>query len=670
MKKSEAKERIEQLRREIEKHNQNYYVLNKPVISDFEFDILLNELDTLEKKYPEYQSDDSPTRHVGSDIAREFTQFEHKYPMLSLGNTYSEEELKEFDARVRKSISDDVEYVCELKYDGASISLTYSNGKLTRALTRGDGVKGDDVTLNIKTIKNIPHNITGHKSPAEFTIRGEILMPRTVFDSLNEKRIRTGSEPFANPRNAASGTLKLLDPRIVASRSLECMVYFLLADELPFPTHYENLMEASGWGFNVPDSIKLCRTIDEVTGFISYWEPARKTLPFDTDGVVVKVNSIRMQEQLGFTAKSPRWAIAYKYKAEQAVTRLLSVSFQVGRTGAVTPVANLEPVFLSGSTVKRATLHNEDQIKLLDLHLNDMVFVEKGGEIIPKIVGVDHSQRNTNSTEISFITNCPECGTELVRTEGEANHFCPNYLHCPPQIKGRIEHFISRKAMDIDGLGEETIDLLFNNNLISNFSDLYDLNEEQLIPLERLGEKSAANIIRSIKNSVNTPYQRVLFALGIRHVGETVAKTIVAKFRTIDELINAGAQQITDIKEIGPKIAESIISYFSDKENIEIINKLRINGLRFSTEREYNNTAGNKLAGKTIVISGIFTFHSRDEYKEIIEKQGGKNSSSVSGNTSFILAGDNMGQSKKEKANELGIQIMSENDFLKIIGEE
>jgi DNA ligase (NAD+) len=669
MNKSEAKERIEKLRIEIERHNENYYVLNQPLISDFEYDLLLNELETLEKKFPEFQTDDSPSRRVGSDITKEFVQFEHKYPMLSLGNTYSEEELREFDSRIRKAVSGSVEYVCELKYDGASISITYRNGILFRAVTRGDGNIGDDVTLNVKTIKNIPHKVRGNKIPAEFVIRGEILMPRAVFNRLNEERLKTESTPFANPRNAASGTLKLLDPRMVASRSLECMVYYLLSENLPCDTHYENLKEASKWGFNVPDSIKLCADINDVLKFISQWDSERKNLPYDIDGVVIKVNSLRLQEELGFTAKSPRWAIAYKYKAEQALTKLLSVAFQVGRTGTVTPVANLEPVFLSGSTVKRATLHNEDQIALLDLHLNDMVYVEKGGEIIPKIVGVDHSYRKADSKRISFISTCPECGTALVKNEGEANHFCPNYLHCPPQIKGRIEHFISRKAMDIDGLGEETVDLLFSKNLIRNFSDLYDLREEQLVPLERLGEKSAFNIINSIRNSVKTPYHRVLFALGIRHVGETVAKTIAAKFRTINDLINADIEQITSIHEIGPKIASSIIDYFSDNENIEIINRLRNKGIKFGEENE-NTKTGNSLEGKTIVISGVFKRHSREEYKEIIEQNGGKNSSSVSGNTSFILAGENMGQSKKEKANELGVQLLSESEFLKIIGEE
>jgi len=669
MKQSEAKARIEKLRKEIEEHNHRYYVLNQPEVSDFEYDILLNELDTLEKKFPEFIVESSPTRRVGNDITKEFEQYEHRYPMLSLSNTYTEEELREFDARIRKNTQEKIEYVCELKFDGASISITYRNGLLFRAVTRGDGTKGDDVTMNVKTIKNIPLKIIEKSIPAEFVIRGEILMPRAVFNNLNTERTKAEITPFANPRNAAAGTLKLLDSTIVASRSLDCQVYFILADELPHDNHFDNLKEASEWGFSVPDSMRLCKEIEEVVQFISYWESERKHLPYDIDGVVVKVNSLSLQEELGFTAKSPRWAIAYKYKAEEALTKLLSVIFQVGRTGTVTPVANLQPVLLSGSTVKRASLHNADQIALLDLHINDMVYVEKGGEIIPKIVAVDHTFRDENSKNILFISHCPECGTALVKNEGEANHYCPNYLHCPPQIKGRIEHFISRKAMNIDGLGEETIDLLYNKNLISNFSDLYDLRFDQLVPLERLGEKSAINILRSIRKSVDTPYHRVLFALGIRHVGETVAKTISGRFRTIEELINADPEQLTGVREIGPKIAASIIAYFSDNENLEIIERLKSVGIKLSDDLETILT-GDSLAGKTIVISGIFQHHSRDEYKEIIEKNGGKNSLSVSGNTSFILAGENMGESKKEKALVLGIPLVSEADFLKIIGKD
>ena len=669
MKQSEARERINILRKEITEHNNKYYILNQPEISDFEFDILMNELDTLEKKFPQFISEDSPTRKVGSDLTREFSQVIHTYPMLSLGNTYSEEELTEFDTRIRKTISEPIEYVCELKFDGASISITYRNGALFKAVTRGDGNRGDDVTLNVRTIKSIPQKIKSEGLPDEFVIRGEILMPRPVFCRLNEERLKAYLSPFANPRNAAAGTLKILDPKIVASRSLDCMIYFLLSEELLFDNHFDNLKKAKEWGFQVAESIRLCKSIDEVFQFIKYWESERKNLPYETDGVVIKVNSLHQQQELGFTAKSPRWAIAYKYKAEEATTRLLSVAFQVGRTGAVTPVANLEPVLLSGSTVRRATLHNADQIALLDLHLNDMVFVEKGGEIIPKIVGVDQSYRNENSSKIEFITVCPECGTTLVKNEGEANHFCPNYLHCPPQIKGRIEHFIGRRAMDIDGLGEETIDLLFNKKLIVDISDIYDLKLEQLVNLDRFGEKSASNILKSIKRSVEVPYSRVLFALGIRHVGETVAKTLSARFRTIEDLINADMEQLTSVNEIGPKIASSIISYFTDKDNLEIIKRLKSAGLRFSDEEGLVKT-GNALDGKTIVISGTFLKYSRDEYKEIIERNGGRNASSVSGNTSFILAGDNMGESKKEKAGELGIPLWSEADFLKEIGEE
>ncbi len=669
MKNSEARSRIELLRKEIEEHNYKYYVLNQPLISDFEYDILLNELETLEKKFPAFMSEDSPTRRVGSDSQREFEQIEHKYPMLSLGNTYNEEELREFDARLRKATSDPIEYTCELKFDGASISIIYKKGKLFKAITRGDGTKGDDVTLNVKTIRSIPHQITGKSIPDEFIVRGEIMMTRAVFDRLNNERINENVTPFANPRNAAAGTLKLLDPKIVASRSLDCMIYFILAKELPHDNHFENLQAASSWGFSVPDSIKLCKNFDEVIRFISYWDEERKNLPFDIDGVVIKVNSLFLQEELGYTAKSPRWAIAYKYKAEVASTKLLSVTFQVGRTGNVTPVANLEPVLISGSTVKRASLHNADQISMLDLHINDMVYVEKGGEIIPKITGVDYTFRNEICQKVEFVTNCPECGEALIKNEGEANHFCPNYLHCPPQIKGRLEHFISRKAMDIDGLGEETVDLLFEKKLILNFPDLYVLKADQLIQLERLGEKSAANILKSIEKSIDTPYYRVLFALGIRHVGETMAKTIAKRFRSIDELINASFDELTAVHEIGPKIASSINAYFSDKENIEIINRLKSAGIRFFDDKEVN-PGGNSLNNNVIVISGVFQLHSREDYKNMIEKNGGKVSSSVSGNTTFILAGENMGTSKKEKATELGIRMISESDFLKIIGEE
>ena len=668
MNKTEAKTRIEELRKEIEEHNYRYYAMNQPSISDFEFDILLNELNTLEKKFPEFISADSPTRRVGSDLTREFVQYQHKYPMLSLGNTYSEDELREFDNRIRKNIESDFEYVCELKFDGASISITYINGLMQRAVTRGDGVKGDDVTLNVRTIKNVPEKIENKKIPAEFVMRGEILMTRSVFDRLNFERERDGLQLFANPRNAASGTLKLLDPKIVASRTLDCMFYFILGEDLPSDNHFTNMQFAASLGFKVPESMALCKNIGEVFDFINFWNTERKNLPYDIDGVVVKVNSLSLQRELGFTAKSPRWAIAYKFKAERVATRILSVSFQVGRTGNITPVANLEPVLLAGTTVKRASLHNEDQIQLLDLHQNDMVYVEKGGEIIPKIVGVDTSNRSSEANRFEFLLNCPECGTPLIKNEGEANHYCPNYLHCPPQIKGRIEHFISRKAMDIDGLGEETIDLLYNEGLIKNVADLYDLRKDQLISLERMGNKSSSNIIKSIENSKNSPYQNVLFALGIRHVGETMAKNIAKEFRSIDELMAATEENLTMINEIGPRIAASILAYFADEENKEIIRRLKFHGIRFAADPSENKIS-DILKGKTIVISGVFMKHTRDEYKEIIEKNGGNNSSSISKNTSFILTGENMGPSKKEKASELGIKIIDEEEFLKIIGE-
>ncbi|HUX97743.1 MAG TPA: NAD-dependent DNA ligase LigA [Bacteroidales bacterium] len=669
MKPSEAKARIEMLRREIKEHNTRYYVHNQPVISDFEYDILINELATLEQKFPEFKSEDSPTQRVGSDIKNEFVQFEHQYPMLSLGNTYNEEEVREFDARTRKTVHDQFEYTCELKFDGASISIIYRSGKIFRALTRGDGIKGDDVTDNVRTIKSIPLAVTGANIPDEFTVRGEIVMPRAVFENLNLERTNDNLPPFANPRNAAAGTMKLLDSKIAASRKLDCLIYTMLSEELPHDTHYENLKELAGLGFKVPDSMRRCTNIDEVINYVSKWENERKMLPYDTDGVVIKVNNLSVQELLGNTAKSPRWAIAYKYKAEQVLTKLLSVAFQVGRTGTVTPVANLEPVFLSGSTVRRASLHNADHIALLDLHMGDMVYVEKGGEIIPKIVGVDHSFRNEDHRKIEFIKNCPECDTALIRNEGESNHFCPNYLHCSPQLKSRIEHFISRKAMDIDGLGEETIDLLFNSNLIRTYADLYDLKTEQLTPLDRIGDKSASNIIKSISKSIETPYHRVLYALGIRHVGETVAKTLAAIFTNIDTLMTAKPEDLTTVNEIGPKIAASIISYFSDPENLEMIKRLKESGVRLSDERKVVKT-GNKLEGKTIVISGIFKKKSREEYKELIESNGGRNGSAVTSNTSFILAGENMGQSKKDKAIKLGISMVDEDEFLRIIAEE
>jgi len=669
MNKREARERIEKLRNEIKEHDRRYYVLNQPVISDFEYDLLIGELAALEKKFPEFITADSPSQVVGSDITREFRQIGHRYPMLSLGNTYSYEEVRDFDNRVRKSVTGPVEYVCELKFDGASISITYSGGSMLYALTRGDGTKGDDVSANIRTIKSIPVSIGRKDIPDEFVVRGEVLMSKAVFERLNREREKEGLSPFANPRNAAAGTLKTLDPSVVASRNLDCIFYFLLGESLPTGKHYDNVMAAGEWGFDIHESMTLCSNIEEVIGYIDEWEQKRDFLPFETDGVVIKVNSLRQQNELGFTAKSPRWAIAYKYKAEQAATRLLSVDFQVGRTGNVTPVANLEPVLLAGTTVKRASLHNEDQILLLDLHYKDMVLVEKGGEIIPKIVGVDASVRESSSEKVKFTDMCPECGTPLVKNEGEANHFCPNYLHCPPQIKGRIEHYIGRKAMDIEGLGEETVDLLYNKGLVRNIADLYDLKQEHLVPLERMGEKSAGNIIKSIHESRNVPYHRVLFALGIRHVGETVARTLASRFSSLDELIEADELTLTGVREIGPRIATSIRAYFSDPENMDIIRRLRQKGIQFSGESGSLQVSA-ALEGMTVVISGVFSRHSREEYKEIIEKHGGKNSSSISAKTTFILAGENMGPSKREKAAELGVRIMNESEFLKIIGEE
>lgn len=691
MDRTEAGERIEKLRREIETHNHSYYVLSNPLISDYEFDQLMNELEVLEKEYPDLITPDSPTQRVGSDLTPEFRQYEHKYPMLSLGNIYNEEELKAFCDRIEKTAGGPVEYVCELKFDGVSVSLNYRNNSLYMALTRGDGNAGDDVTRNVRTIKSIPLRVSGSNIPPDFVIRGEILMSRPVFDRLNRERIQDGLPAFANPRNAASGTLKLLDPKIVASRHLDCMFYFLLGEDIPHETHYKNLKQAEEWGFRISEGISICRNAAEIMDFVKKWDEDRKKLTYDIDGVVIKVNSLALQQEAGFTAKSPRWAAAFKFRAEQVTTRLLSVSFQVGRTGTVTPVANLDPVFLAGSTVRRASLHNADQIGILDLHINDMVYVEKGGEIIPKITGVDLSERDENNIKVSFITRCPECGTPLERNEGEANHFCPNYLHCPPQITGRIEHFISRRAMAIEGLGGETVDLLFKEGLIRNFADLYELRTEQLVPLERLGEKSARNIINSIRESVGIPYSRVIFALGIRHVGETTARTIARNFRSVDELMNADFERLTGIREIGPRIASSIISYFRDEENIEIIRRLKSYGLNLREERkeegkeedqeEHETEEGRKegmkegkkeavLAGKSIVISGVFRRHSRDEYREIIEKRGGKNVSSPSSNTSFILAGENMGPSKREKAESLGIPLISEEEFLELIGEE
>ena len=662
-----VKEKIDQLRADLHRHNYNYYVLNAPEISDKEFDDRMRELQELEKEHPEYQDDNSPTMRVGSDLNKNFTQVAHKYPMLSLGNTYSESEVTDFYDRVKKALNEDFEICCELKYDGTSISLTYENGKLVRAVTRGDGEKGDDVTDNVKTIRTIPLVLHG-SYPELFEIRGEILMPWEVFEELNREKEAREEPLFANPRNAASGTLKLQNSAIVASRKLDAYLYYLLGEELPCDGHYENLQAAAGWGFKTSEHMKKAHSLEEVFEYIRYWDTERKNLPVATDGIVLKVNSMRQQKNLGFTAKSPRWAIAYKFQAERALTRLNKVTYQVGRTGAVTPVANLAPVQLSGTIVKRASLHNADIIEGLDLHIGDMVYVEKGGEIIPKITGVDKDARSMLIGEkVKFITHCPECGSKLIRYEGEAAHYCPNETSCPPQIKGKIEHFISRKAMNIDGLGPETVDMFYRLGLIKNTADLYQLTADDIKNLDRMGEKSAENIIKGIEASKEVPFERVLFALGIRFVGETVAKKIAKSFNDIDELKNANLEKLINIDEIGEKIAQSILTYFANPLNRELIERLKSTGLQLYRREEDLSGYTDKLAGQSIVISGVFTHHSRDEYKELIEKNGGKNVGSISAKTSFILAGENMGPAKLEKAHKLGIKLMSEDEFLTLI---
>ena len=662
-----VKEKIDQLRADLHRHNYNYYVLNAPEISDKEFDDRMRELQDLEKEHPEYHDDNSPTMRVGSDLNKNFTQVAHKYPMLSLGNTYSESEVTDFYDRVKKALNEDFEICCELKYDGTSISLTYENGKLVRAVTRGDGEKGDDVTDNVKTIRTIPLVLHG-SYPESFEIRGEILMPWEVFEELNREKEAREEPLFANPRNAASGTLKLQNSAIVASRKLDAYLYYLLGEELPCDGHYENLQAAAGWGFKTSEHMKKAHSLEEVFEYIRYWDTERKNLPVATDGIVLKVNSMRQQKNLGFTAKSPRWAIAYKFQAERALTRLNKVTYQVGRTGAVTPVANLDPVQLSGTIVKRASLHNADIIEGLDLHIGDMVYVEKGGEIIPKITGVDKDARSMLIGEkVKFITHCPECGSKLIRYEGEAAHYCPNETSCPPQIKGKIEHFISRKAMNIDGLGPETVDMFYRLGLIKNTADLYQLTADDIKNLDRMGEKSAENIIKGIEASKEVPFERVLFALGIRFVGETVAKKIAKFFNDIDELENANLEKLINIDEIGEKIAQSILTYFANPLNRELIERLKSTGLQLYRREEDLSGYTDKLAGQSIVISGVFTHHSRDEYKELIEKNGGKNVGSISAKTSFILAGENMGPAKLEKAHKLGIKLMSEDEFLTLI---
>lgn len=663
------KEYIQNLRKEIHQHNYNYYVLNTPTISDKEFDDKLRELQELELKYPEFFDPLSPTQRVGSDLSTGFAQSTHQYPMLSLGNTYSFEEISDFYQRIQKALQEPFELVCELKYDGTSISLIYENGQLLKAVTRGDGVKGDVVTDNVKTIRSIPLQLFGTTIPQRFEIRGEILMPWAVFDQLNNEREAQEEPLFANPRNAGSGTLKLQNSAEVAARKLDSYLYSVLGEDLPFETHYDSLRKAHEWGFKISDAIRVCSSLDDVYDFIQYWDVERKELPVATDGIVIKVNSFAQQEFLGYTAKSPRWAIAYKYQAEKALTKLFSVSYQVGRTGAVTPVANLEPVLLSGTIVKRASLHNADIIETLDLHLGDSVYVEKGGEIIPKITAVETSLRNPDGEKVGFISNCPECGARLVRIEGEAAHYCPDELNCPPQIKGKIEHFVSRKAMNIDGLGSETIQLLYNQGLVKDVADLYTLKVADLARLERLGIKSAQNICNSIEQSRFVPFEKVVFALGIRFVGETVAKKLAKAFTSIEQLQQATVSQLISVDEIGERIAESVISYFANERNQQLIRRLIDAGLQFELKSEALTQQSNLLEGKTIVISGTFILHSREEYKKRIEQHGGKNSGSVSSKTSFILAGEGMGPEKLKKAESLGITMINENDFLQLIGE-
>lgn len=661
-------ERIDQLREELHTHNYNYYVLNAPVITDQEFDHLMRKLQDLEAKHPEHFDPNSPSVRVGSDLNKNFKQVEHKYPMLSLGNTYSQAEVTEFYDRVSKSLNEDFEICCEMKFDGTSISLTYEHGKLVQAVTRGDGVRGDDVTDNVKTIRTIPLILHGDY-PDSFEMRGEILMPWDVFEELNRERELREEPLFANPRNAASGTLKSQNSAVVASRKLDAYLYYMLGENLPHDGHYENLMEAEKWGFKISHITKKVHSLQEIFDFINYWDVERKNLPVATDGIVLKVNSLRQQRNLGYTAKSPRWAIAYKFQAERALTRLNKVTYQVGRTGAVTPVANLDPVQLSGTTVRRASLHNADIIASLDLHIGDMVYVEKGGEIIPKITGVDIDSRSADAEKVEFISHCPECGSKLIRYEDEAAFYCPNETGCPPQIKGKIEHFISRRAMNIEGLGPETVDQFYQEGMIHNVADLYSLSADDICHLDRMGEKSADNIIQGIARSKEVPYERVLFALGIRFVGETVAKKVAKAFRSIDALAAANLDALIHVDEIGLKIAQSIISYFADDKNRELVERLRNTGLKLEADEEDLSGHTDILQGKSIVISGVFSRHSRDEYKELIEKHGGKNVGSISKKTSFILAGDNMGPSKLEKARSLGIAIIDENEFLSMIGE-
>lgn len=661
-------ERIVKLRKELNKHNHLYYIENSPEISDKEFDELMNELQKLEKEYPEYDDSNSPSRRVGSDLSTEFEQVRHNHPMLSLSNTYSMEEVEKFCERIEKEADEDykIEYVCELKFDGTAISLIYEGGKLVRAVTRGDGVTGDDVTANVRTIRSIPLELRGDDWPEHFEIRGEIFLPHSSFTRLNEEREESGEPLFANPRNAAAGTLKQLNSAVVAQRGLDCFLYYLVGDELPYTTHWENVNKARDWGFKISDQMRLCADAQCIEGYIKEIAQARHNLPYDIDGVVVKVNDVIFEARLGATAKAPRWAVAYKFPAEQGVTKLNTITFQVGRTGAITPVANLDPVQLAGTTVRRASLHNEEQIALLDVRPGDMVYVEKGGDIIPKITAVEFSERPKDSVEFEYIKKCPACGAELVKIEGEAKHYCPNQMHCPPQIIGRIIHYISRKAMEIDGLGEETVTLLYNEDLLHNIADLYDLKPQQISTLPRLGEKSAENIINSLKRSLKVPFQRVLYALGIRFVGETTAKYIANHFGSLDAIMSANKETLMEADEVGEKIAASVLEYFSDAENQQIIERLRKAGVQFEVEEKAED-GSNVLENMAIVISGTFENHSRNQLKELIEQHGGRSPSSISAKTKYLLAGENPGPSKVNQAKELGVEIINESQFEEMI---
>lgn len=665
----EIKERIEALVRELNEHNYRYYVLAKPLISDYEFDKKLEELTALEKKYPEFIDPDSPTRNIGGDITKEFQTVKHKWPMLSLGNTYNEQDLKDFDERVRKAIGDNFEYVCELKFDGLSISLTYENGKLLRAVTRGDGTKGDDVTNNAKTIQTIPKSLKGSGYPEMFEIRGEVFMHKPAFERLNHERIENNEVPYANPRNFAAGSLKMQDSSEVAKRPLDCFLYFLYTDKRLYNTHWESLDVVKNWGFHICEHNQLCKSIDEVLEFIHVWEEKRFMLSYDIDGIVIKVNNYNQQHELGFTAKSPRWAIAYKYKAQEVETILEKVTYQVGRTGAVTPVANLKPVLLAGTTVKRATLHNANEIERLDLHENDIVLVEKGGEIIPKIIAVNKVKRLPGALKVIYPETCPECGSNLVRKEGEAVHYCPNDEACPPQIVGKMQHFISRRAMNIEGLGQETIEALYRRGYIEHISDLYTLYEKEdlLKEMDRFGERSINNMIEGIEKSKQMPFEKVLFGLGIRYVGETVAKKIAAHFKNIDSLMNASLEELMSVEEIGARIAQSLIEYFDEPRHKEQIEELRRHGLQFESIENQVELQSNKLEGKSFIISGVFENYSRDELKEFIEANGGKILSSISAKLDFLVAGDNMGPAKLEKATKLQIPIISDEELFKML---